>query len=410
METEPKDQCRGMAPSETMMKVSAIDPMGLLGDHVDNDQEMREVEDTGNMDADPTAHKNVHVISASEGEEGEGSECGAQVDGSEPDTHNVTNSTKAGTPATHEKRFIIVDIAPPGSPAPPGLSGSAAAHSESVLMPPPTAKPTPAAAQVPDPALVKKFFQQIGEGGSQHAANVSQLSTGQGEKNYEKQNDQTESGSSKITESSCSETVLPKIKPVPTEADMIPPKTYKAIVANKKLKEKVGTIGGITSGKDPIECGSFYNNSDNHVARSVYKEDLITMSETWLCSACPKSHSVLEEGGRGGGDSRPVVFVTDQNFPAVLPSAEGRCLAIMRMEQASMDDLADMVIKLAKTVTIPESTVFVGGSLSHLSRVGTHGYAISCVNVRRRLSGAFKGVKVVPFSPPPPSVDATIQN
>jgi hypothetical protein len=67
-----------------------------------------------------------------------------------------------------------------------------------------------------------------------------------------------------------------------------------------------------------------------------------------------------------------------------------------------MDDLADMVIKLAKTVTIPESTVFVVGSLSHLSRVGTHRYAISCVNVRRRLSGAFKGVKVIPFSPPPP--------
>jgi hypothetical protein len=177
-------------------------------------------------------------------------------------------------------------------------------------------------------------------------------------------------------------------------------------VANKKLKEKVGTIGGITSSQDPIECGSFYNNSDNRVARSVYREDLISMSVTsmsfnpksWLCTACPKSHSVLEEGGRGGGDGRPVVFVTDQNFPAVLPSAEGRCLAIMRMEQASMDDLADMVIKLAKTVTIPETTVFVVGSLSHLSRVGTHWYAISCV---RWLSGAFKGVKVVPFSPPP---------
>jgi hypothetical protein len=190
---------------------------------------------------------------------------------------------------------------------------------------------------------------------------------------------------------------------------LIPPKTYKAIVANKKLKEKVGTIGGITSGQDPIECGSFYNPSDNRVARSVYREDLISMSvtsmsfnpKTWSCTACPKSHSVLEEGGRGGGDGRPVVFVTDQNFPAVLPSAGGRCLAIMRMEQASMDDLADMVIKLAKNVSIPETTVFVVGSLSHLSRVGTHGYAISCVNVRWRLSGAFKGVKVVPFSPPP---------
>ena len=43
METDPKDQSRGMAPSETMKKVSAIDPMGLLGDASDNDQEMREV-------------------------------------------------------------------------------------------------------------------------------------------------------------------------------------------------------------------------------------------------------------------------------------------------------------------------------------------------------------------------------
>jgi hypothetical protein len=234
--------------------------------------------------------------------------------------------------------------------------------------------------------------------------------SGQGKKNNENQNDKTDSGSSKISETSCSETVLPKIKVTPVEADLIPPKTYKAIVANKKNKEKVGTIGGITSGQDPIECGSFYNSSDNRVARSVYKEDLISMSvtsmsfnpKTWLCTACPKSHSVLEEGGRGGGgDGRPVVFVTDQNFPAVLPSAGGRCLAIMRMEQATMDDLADMVIKLAKTVTIPESTVFVVGSLSHLSRIGTHGYAISRVNVRRRLSWAFKGVRVVPFSPPP---------
>jgi hypothetical protein len=65
METDPKDQSRGMAPSEMMRKVSAIDPMGLLGDTSDNDQEMREVEDGGaTPDADPAIHKNVHVISA----------------------------------------------------------------------------------------------------------------------------------------------------------------------------------------------------------------------------------------------------------------------------------------------------------------------------------------------------------
>ncbi len=371
------------------------------------------MEDIGGApDADPTLHRNVHVISASEGE---GSESGLQGDGTDPDTNNTINRSGGndGASGNPEKTFRIVDTEKPAAlqacPAPPVQLGGGTALSESALMPPPAARSAPAAAQVPDPDMVKKMFQRKGEIGSPQAATPTQKNSGQGKKNIENQKNQTESGSSELTENSCSETVLPKIKLVPAEADLIPPKTYKAIVANKKLKEKVGTIGGITSGQDPIECVSFYNNSDNRVARSVYREDLISMSVTsmtfnpknWLCTACPKSHSVLEEGGRGGGDGRPVVFVTDKNFPAVLPSAGGRCLAIMRMEQASMDDLADMVIKLAKNVTIPETTVFVVGSLSHLSRVGTHGYAISCVNVRRRLSGAFKGVKVVPFSPPP---------
>jgi hypothetical protein len=119
METDPKDQSRGMAPSKTMKKVSAIDPMGLLGDHNDNDQEMREVEDIGaTADADPTIHKNVHLISASEGE---GSECGMQGDGSEPDISNSANINNVDTTGGNkEKRFIIVDIERPA--APPALS------------------------------------------------------------------------------------------------------------------------------------------------------------------------------------------------------------------------------------------------------------------------------------------------
>ncbi len=76
METDLTDQCRSMAPSETMKKVSVIAPLGLLGDNGDTDEEMREVEDIdGAADADPTTHKNVHIISASEGE---GSESGMQ--------------------------------------------------------------------------------------------------------------------------------------------------------------------------------------------------------------------------------------------------------------------------------------------------------------------------------------------
>jgi hypothetical protein len=189
METYPKDQSWGMAPSETMKKVYAIDPMGLLGDTSDNDQEMREVEDSGaTADADPAIHNNVHVISASEGE---GSECGMQGDGSEPDINTVI--TADTTAASKERSFIIVDIERPATqpvlPTAAEPGDSLPPQSESSLMPPPLARAAPAAtatastaAHVPDPATVKKIFQRIGEGGSQHPAIQQPKNSGQGKK------------------------------------------------------------------------------------------------------------------------------------------------------------------------------------------------------------------------------------
>jgi hypothetical protein len=98
-----------------------------------------------------------------------------------------------------------------------------------------------------------------------------------------------------------------------SEPDAVPSKTYSAIISNKKKNEKASTIGGIASGQDPTECGSFFNPGDNRVLRSVYREDInsglvSSMSfnpVSWLCSACPRSHPEFDvkagEGGEGGG-------------------------------------------------------------------------------------------------------------
>jgi hypothetical protein len=107
-----------------------------------------------------------------------------------------------------------------------------------------------------------------------------------------------------------------------------------------------------------------------------------------------------EMGGRGGRDGRPVIFVTDQNFPAVLPSAGGRCLAIMRMEQATMDDLADMVIKLAKTVTIPKHGVCCWFAESSVK--GRYPRVRHLVRERQAAAlGGVQGGKGGPILPPP---------
>jgi hypothetical protein len=96
------------------------------------------------------------------------------------------------------------------------------------------------------------------------------------------------------------------VNPIPAEADDVPSKTYTKIISGKLLKGKVGTIGGITSGQGLSECGSFFNKGDNRVLRSVYKEDISSMSVSslsfnpvkWVCSSCPSGHQVFGGGGR----------------------------------------------------------------------------------------------------------------
>ncbi len=166
-----------ISPSETMQKVCAIDPMGLLGDSTetgDNDQEMQELQENRSQAseemvsaadaADPTAHKNIHVVSESDGgDSGDGSDDGRVTvapagDGSgQPETGTGTGTHTMGGKNPQEKNFIIVDIERRPTQCTDGATAG------SVLMPPPKPKPVPTAQSaspvpvpVPDPKNVKE--------------------------------------------------------------------------------------------------------------------------------------------------------------------------------------------------------------------------------------------------------------
>ena len=96
-----------------------------------------------------------------------------------------------------------------------------------------------------------------------------------------------------------------------------------------------------------------------------------------------------------------MIVLADQNFPAVLPSGENRCLAIIRLESGSLDELIDLFLKISRPVSVPEGTVVLFGSLTTLSKIGLQSYASACINGSRRISGAIKGSSPVPFVPPP---------
>jgi hypothetical protein len=176
------------------------------------------------------------------------------------------------------------------------------------------------------------------------------------------------------------------------------------------LKGKPAASGG--TGSDQVlnsECGSFFNSGDNRILRTVYQEDPLSLSVTslsfnpvtWECSQCPKKHKVFDQGG-GGKCSVPVIILSDQNFPGVLPMVSGNCLSIIRLEQGKIDELGDLLIKILPKGGLPRGTVIVVGSLSQLQKENVSGYATACVKIVKRFDSFFKKtVKTVPFVPPP---------
>jgi hypothetical protein len=107
----------------------------------------------------------------------------------------------------------------------------------------------------------------------------------------------------------------------------------------------------------------FFNKGDNRILRSVYKEDVSSLSVssmslnpvTWKCSVCPSSHSMFDANEKGG---RCVIVLVNQNFPAVLPSSENLCLLIIRLEQGSLDELIDLFVNVTRQVMVPPVRLF----------------------------------------------------
>jgi len=207
--------------------------------------------------------------------------------------------------------------------------------------------------------------------------------------------------------------------PLPAEADVIPSDIYSKVHSSILLKKRPAAIGGTGPDLDipHSECGSFFNKGDNRVVRSVFQVNNVDLSITslsfnpasWICASCPKKHGILttgtvSENGNGGegGKRRLVIVLADQNFPAVLPTASGKCLVIIRSESGSLDELGDLLIKLIpKNWFLPKGTVVLAGSLSQLS-IDLSSYAMAAVKLVRRFNSFFRGnVTTVPFVPPP---------
>ena len=113
---------------------------------------------------------------------------------------------------------------------------------------------------------------------------------------------------------------------------------------------------------------------------------------TLSCICCAKEHHILV-------GSKPVcVCVSDQNMAANL-SGDGNCVAVLRLEIGSLDELCDLVQEVFGENRFPPGSVICLGSVSHLHRVGLTIYAQDWIRIVAVISKKIDGVQICPLVP-----------
>jgi hypothetical protein len=110
-----------------------------------------------------------------------------------------------------------------------------------------------------------------------------------------------------------------------------------------------------------------------------------------VCVSCGNDHKIIS--------SSPAVLVfSDQNFVPSLTDRKKNCINVTRIENATLAELFDVSKEILEHV-IPEGTVMLFGSISHLARVGRSLYAADWTKLVAGLSGRWRGARICPLIP-----------
>jgi hypothetical protein len=111
-----------------------------------------------------------------------------------------------------------------------------------------------------------------------------------------------------------------------------------------------------------------------------------------VCISCESNHQIM--------DKKPVLFLfSDQNFVATVPGPNKDCLNVVRVENASLLELVNVAREILGNAPLPEGSILMFGSASHLSHMGTSAYARDWTEVVALSVETWHGVRVCPLIP-----------
>jgi len=121
---------------------------------------------------------------------------------------------------------------------------------------------------------------------------------------------------------------------------------YLAVRNNRASTYSIRNVhGGVV---DLDDGGSFRNTDDSRSNLSLECSSVASEKTISICICCVPGHPVL------GKDVKPVFVLTDQMFPAAVPlNSPGRCLSIIRIEDAHLWELATTFLARIKASWLP---------------------------------------------------------
>jgi hypothetical protein len=175
----------------------------------------------------------------------------------------------------------------------------------------------------------------------------------------------------------------------------------------------LGSVGGFTrKNDDKVKMEGFNVKGDTRqfVAKNFHDttggRNISTSCgpEGLECLVCEKRHNI---GNNIEAGTPVAVIVSDQNFLPVLPTDDGKCVVVIRVEDGRLFELESIfkdVFKkfLAPVGRLPVGSVVLVGSLAHLASYGHESYTVDLVKViSAMLAAVGGGADVAPYVPIP---------
>ena len=173
---------------------------------------------------------------------------------------------------------------------------------------------------------------------------------------------------------------------------------YSAISKKRAYEFKCHNLNGTAIYSVPHNYGSFFNANDERPAlmhhRYLFdKKQNISFSfdpASMQCTSCGTPHAVLSDPG-AASSTGDVFVLADQNFPPVLPTPDGRCVRIVRIENGSLTELAEVFLKTVSGWSVRVGSVVAITSASRLAQIGLAGYAEEMVRAARMIIASLAG-------------------